>query len=29
MDLEISWEPIWNPTKNQDFWYHKIILFHV
>ncbi len=21
-----SWEPIWDPTENQTFWYHKTIL---
>jgi hypothetical protein len=24
--LKISWEPIWDLTKNQTFWYHKTIL---
>ncbi len=25
-ELKTSWEPIWDPPKNQVFWYHETIV---
>jgi hypothetical protein len=26
IELETSWKPIWDPTKDKVFWYHETIV---
>jgi hypothetical protein len=26
IELKTSWELIWDPTENQTFWYHEIVM---